>query len=328
MKITIPFLLLGWAAGVLTAATPLASTGKILILDNDQLIEGEVQRDGTDYVIRRGMGKTAIPALRVVAVVADRDQAYRAMRERCNLRDFDDRLRLVRWCLQNGYRDEALRETEELHRYRPEDPQVRTLLLGLRELKKSPAVAISAPAKVQVKPVRVVEVEPLDFNRETFGQFVAKVQPILMNLCARCHVSNDEVPFQLTRVIDASDRKATLLNLSAVLRQVKRDDLDASPVLLKSITAHGKAVQPSMRDRQSPAFQNLEAWVHAAVPPIDPPTPVPVVTPVIAEQPKPIPVTTTKFGETSTSRPNPEPQAEAKDPFDPAIFNGTIQPKK
>jgi hypothetical protein len=40
------------------------------------------------------------------------------------------------------------------------------------------------------------------------------------------------------------------------------------------------------------------------------------------------PEPTIKFGETSTSQAKPEPQTEAKDPFDPAIFNGTIQPKK
>ena len=34
------------------------------------------------------------------------------------------------------------------------------------------------------------------------------------------------------------------------------------------------------------------------------------------------------FGEVSTSKPIPETKTEPDDPFDPAIFNGEIQPKK
>src|SRR5258708_1155517 len=80
---------------------------KVLLLDNDLLIEGDIRRVGNDYRIRKGTGETIIPASRVVEVVADRRQAFKVMRERSNPRDLDERMRLIRWALEQGLRDEA-----------------------------------------------------------------------------------------------------------------------------------------------------------------------------------------------------------------------------
>lgn len=304
-------------------ATVAEETGKVLILDNEQLIEGDIRREGERYFIRRGSGETVIPATRVIELVGSRADAYRVMRERCNRRDLDDRLHLVRWCLDNGFRKEALAEAEQILPYRPTDTRLRSLVEGLRQLDQ-PRVSTptTPPARL---PDKVIELEALDYNQESFGLFVSKVQPILMNLCVRCHGIADGGKFQLINVADGGNRKATLFNLASTLRQLKRDDLAASPLLEKAVTAHGKAMQPPLRDRQALAYQYLEAWVLAAVNPEAAP---PTVVPVKAEIPEPLkPVAKSPFAETSTSQAKPEPQTQAKDPFDPAIFNGTIEKK-
>src|SRR6516165_8052114 len=90
------------AAVCLIAAAAPTPTGKFLLLDNDQLIEGDVRRVDDGYSVRRNGGETIIPARRVIAVVADRHAAFDIMRQRSNTRDGDERLRLVHWCLESG----------------------------------------------------------------------------------------------------------------------------------------------------------------------------------------------------------------------------------
>jgi hypothetical protein len=341
MKTAINLLLAGVAGTCLLAAKPEdpapAPPGKFLILDNDQLIEGDIRREGDHYSIRRGSGETIVSTKRVVAVVGDRKQALKVMREHSNPRDWDERIRIIKWCMENGLREDALADAEQLVKFRPADKQLIALVEGLRTLKigePTPAAQVPQPSRL---PDKVIEVEKLNYNPDTFPDFVSRVQPILMNTCAGCHALETSGNFKLVRVFDGSNRKAALHNLAAVLKHLNRAEPTASPLLARAIAPHGKAVGPPIRDRQAPAYLNLEAWAIAAVggdgeatPPSPPSTVSGAAKPPIEEtKPEPKKLSAApKFGETSTSSTKVEPQTEAKDPFDPAIFNGTIQPKK
>src|SRR5271166_1720836 len=74
--------------------------GKFLILDDDQLIDGDIRRDGENYCISKGGGVTVVPGKRVIGLVATRQQALDLVRARSNPRDWDERLRLIRWCME------------------------------------------------------------------------------------------------------------------------------------------------------------------------------------------------------------------------------------
>jgi hypothetical protein len=323
------------------------SAGNVLILDNELLIEGDIRQEGDHYVVRRGMGETIIPAGKVIELVVDRKQAYRVMSDRCNRHDYDDRVRLVSWCARNDLRDEALAEAELLLKFRPADEKVQRLVDGLRVVKAAPAPVPPAPAAALAD--KVIQVESPEYNRESFGMFVANVQPILMNVCVGCHTAGKGGDFTLTSVIGGSTPKATFFNLTSTLKQLKRADLANSPLLVKAVAAHGQSVHPPLRDQQAPAYQNLEAWVRMAVveEPAQQQAPVTTAKPDVVGEAKPAvstsfgetsvkrdvaadvkPAPKMVFGETSKSQARPEPQTEPKDPFDPAIFNGTIQPKK
>jgi hypothetical protein len=328
MKTAILSLLCCLAGASLLAVMPerpsSPSTGGALILDNDQLIEGEIRREGAQVIIRRGKSETAIPAKRVIEIVADRKAAVQAMRESSNRRDPDERFRLIRWCLENNLRTEALQEAEDLLKSRPDDRRLKDLIAGLREL--GPGAQTASKPSPTADSGKVIDVDALDYNPESFGMFVSRVQPILMNVCIGCHSGDKGGTFTLVRSDDNS-RNAALRNLSTTLKHLNRANPDESAFLMKSITAHGTAIRPPLRDRQHPAYQNLEAWVNLAVIPDDGgQEPIkPVIEPNIVPKKS---STATGFGEASKSKPLPEPQTEAKDPFDPAIFNGTIQPKK
>src|SRR4051794_1550637 len=113
---TLAYLLL--AATVAAAETP--ATTRVVILDNENLIEGEVTRLANGYQIRRQVGgDMTLPTGRVKAVVANRQEAFAFVAERANLRDADERLRLARWCSANGLPTEALSEARTAVKMRP-----------------------------------------------------------------------------------------------------------------------------------------------------------------------------------------------------------------
>src|SRR3954452_24113398 len=103
---TLACLLLGGAF----AAADTPASNRVVVLDNENLVEGEVSKVAGGYQVRRAVGDRTLPTGRVLAVVADRKEAFAVVAERANRRDADERLRLARWCAANGLNDEALAE--------------------------------------------------------------------------------------------------------------------------------------------------------------------------------------------------------------------------
>src|SRR5439155_26201306 len=90
------------AVVVAARAEDLAATGKVLVLDNLRVLEGDVTRVEDQYRIARPVGETFVPAAKVLVVCPDMAAAYRHLQSRSDLRDAGDRLRLARWCHANG----------------------------------------------------------------------------------------------------------------------------------------------------------------------------------------------------------------------------------
>ncbi|HET6576537.1 MAG TPA: hypothetical protein VFG68_23260 [Fimbriiglobus sp.] len=148
-----------------------------------------------------------------------------------------------------------------------------------------------------------------DSNSAAFRAFPAKVQPVLMNLCADCHATPDhQSGFRLARVpAGFANPEASRRNATAAATFVTRDDPSASPLLVKAVTAHGGQRAPALRNRSHPAYRNLELWAHWAAGPERSPMPTKRPTPK-ADSPAPAP------------RPD--------DPYDPTVFNRAMHPGK
>src|SRR5262245_31990723 len=101
-----------------TQSAPL--TGKVLLLENDRLLEGDIERIGDQYRIRRGAGELWIPVARAKRLCKDLDDVYLHMQSQSNLGDPDERLRLARWCQLNGLREKALMEARIAQQMRPD----------------------------------------------------------------------------------------------------------------------------------------------------------------------------------------------------------------
>jgi hypothetical protein len=326
------------ASVALTRAAPPAepTTGKVLVLDNELTLEGEIERVGNQYRVRRTVGETWWPGERVLKLCADVPAAYEFLRGRANLNDADERLRLAEWCRQHALRQQALAEVREAVRIRPQNAASRRLL---EHLLQEPA-----PVETAAKPAPEPEMpaSPLDLTADSMGLFATRVQPILMNTCAGCHASDKAGKFRLTRLYesDGLNRKILQQNLAAVLAQVNLREPRVSPLLTKSVSVHGSLSKAPLKNRQAPAYRALEDWVRltlASNPTLhdpagtsgEPRAATKTEEPFAADSPQPaepMPTSTANPMPAATSVTPAKPAAP--DPFDPAVFNRQAHPEK
>jgi hypothetical protein len=314
-------------------------------------MEGDIERVGDQYRVRRSIGETWMAADKVQCLCASLEEAYLFLRARTNADDPDEHLRLAQWCQQRGLHAQALAEATAAVEMRPNHADARRYLSGLQRLEAN------APAA----PVHHEEGEPdpgpapaVEFNNESLGMFVTRVQPVLMNACASCHVGNRGGAFRLTRTYegDLNNRRATQQNLTAVLSQVNQGRPRESLLLTRAVTVHGGETNlPPIKSRQAPAYRILEDWVqwalrtptHDAMPAGEPESRVSVAAdPVVSKQTAavlPVATAVQSSAPSAGSPPAPpQPQTEAPasqpaapagpaDPFDPEIFNQKMHPE-
>jgi hypothetical protein len=336
----------------LRADPPPANVGKVVVLEGDRTLEGEVERVGEQYRVRRAAGETWLPAAKVLRLCADNAEALEYLRSRANLDDADEHLRLAQWCIERGLQDSAIKEVQAAAAIRPDHPRTKHLLERLQQKPPAPPPPVApVPAVGEQQPSPAV-----DLTVEALAQFTTKVQPILMNTCAACHAGGRGGAFKLTRVNDgpARDRKTMQQNLAAVLAQVNTQQPQSSRLLTKAVTLHGDMDKtPALANRQAPAYQALEEWVrltvannpqlqdHVVALPSAAATPSaePKASSGFASEPRTDPGTV-RPGETAAPKPpgqpaSAAPQAKpaekapaAADPYDPDEFNRQEHPER
>jgi hypothetical protein len=184
----------------------------------------------------------------------------------------------------------------------------------------------------------------IEISSESMGQFVSRVQPILMNTCASCHVGEKGGAFKLARATEGGtvSRRATQQNLATVLGHLTLARPEVSPLLVKAVSIHGDANQPPIKSRQSPPYRAIEEWIRATIannPQLQDSTAgapaagtpekkgAPQAAPVQAGLVAGAPVSSSK---PAVPAPSPGMPAAAipVDPFDPAAFNQQAKSKK
>jgi hypothetical protein len=251
---------------------PPTASGHVLILENGRTLEGDIEREGTQYRVRRPVGETWVSGEKVVRLCASLEDAYEYLRRQANLRDPDERLRLTRWCQQHELHDQAVAEIAAAVELRPHNAEYRRLLQSLQRAKDDRRSKMeereTAKDNSPVDPRSSIHdphpsPPPVDLTAGSVSQFITKVQPVLMNTCASCHSHAHTGPFQLERVMDNGvvSRRATQHNLAQVLGQISVENYLMSPLLVKAVTIHGEASQPPIKSREAVAFHRLEDWV-------------------------------------------------------------------
>src|SRR5262245_61471732 len=93
-----------------TRPEPRPAKGRVLILDNEHTLTGDIEQVGDQYRVKRLVGETWVPLGKVLRLCASLEDAHRYLQGRANLNDPDERLRLADWCRQHGLREEAYEE--------------------------------------------------------------------------------------------------------------------------------------------------------------------------------------------------------------------------
>ncbi len=249
---------------------PEVTRGKVLLLDNDRILEGDIEKVNGQFRIRRSIGELWIPADRSKRLCKDVDDAFEIMKKQANLKDPDERVRLARWCQMNGLKTHALNEAKIALDMRPEHAESLNLVQMLQRIaiSSSPGMATQHPPPPSVPHLTQPAAKPqiaaraaLDVSSESFAIFATRVQPILMNTCITCHSNGKGGGFQLVRANDGGARTAAQANLNAVLDFVNLERPVLSSLLIKSVVAHGGATAAPLKGRQSIPFQSLQGWV-------------------------------------------------------------------
>lgn len=299
------------------------TAGNVLVLDNERTLEGDIERVGEQYRVRRPVGELWIRVENTLRLCETQEEAYTFLHARANLRDPDEHLRLARWCHQHGLHRQALEEAAAAVELRPGHAESRRLL---RNLQRATTVNPAAPSTKPAEPAeRTPDAPSPELSTEAMSLFVSRVQPILMNACANCHATGRGGAFRLLRTYEASltSRKTTQQNLAAVLAQVNKERPNASPLLFKAVSVHGKPgemVQSPLKNREVAAYRSLEEWVRVT---LENNAPQHKISP-----PGTLSLVTERTGATTSEPREAGTPAEPVDPFDPGIFNRQMHPKQ
>jgi hypothetical protein len=332
----------------LTAQEPATArpSGHVLLLQSERGLEGDIERFGDQYRVRRGSGEVWLPEDKAVRLCADWNEAYAFMKTRANLGDPDERLRLARWCQCHNLRPQALIEAKAALEMRPGHEASRQLVAMLTRSVASPSSQGATPWKVKADTAQTSPTQ--DVSADSMALFATRVQPILMNACVNCHSGGRGGDFQLVRG-DAGQRGITQANLVAALAQIKMTNPALSPLLIKAISRHGNAANAPIKDRQAVPFKTMQAWIDyllannpqlrlqpdtvaqtAQEPIVFAQTQVP---PTAAQPIRANPLPRTDFANAKASQPQPfaappngsnetrAPLLNNLDAFDPAAFN-------
>jgi len=298
-----------------------AIKGKVLLLENDRVLEGDIELVGDRYKIKRTIGETWLPTNNVVKLCPSMDDAYMFLRSRTNLDDADERLKLVSWCVRYGLKERALEEATAAVQLRPEhSPSIR-LLTHLKASIEQDQFRKEINTVVQAEEVPTVL--PIEVANDSLSMFATRIQPILMNTCATCHSTGKGGNFKLQRVYGLSkpNQKNLQQNLAAVLGQVNLQQPDNSPFLGKALTLHGGANKAPIKGRESETYRLLEDWVRMTT-----------VRHAIAQ----VDNSPSAFAEDKGGAKPMKPTAAPKEkegekeanPFDPEVFNKLFNPAK
>ncbi len=97
-------------------------------------------------------------------------------------------------------------------------------LLHLLEEANTVAREVPAPRRAD-RPLAGPTVPEVEVTSQALGLFTTRVQPILMNTCARCHANGRGGSFKLLRAYSGSlnNLRATQHNIAAVMAQINPD---------------------------------------------------------------------------------------------------------
>lgn len=253
------------------AAGPMADAAAVTVLRDGRVFTGTLSPVPGGYRLDQSGGYVIIPQNEIQVTAASLQAAYQALRDALKSPSPEDHVRLAQWCLANGLADAALTEVQDALRLDPRREDARALLKHLDSLLNRPPVVPeeSAPALPATAFMTPKDRTSLGLSREAHKDFVARVQPLLMNKCASagCHGASAENRLKLTnaRLETTLHRLATESNLNTLFTFIDFQHPERSLLLTKPGEPTPVHQRLFLGPRNAPQFQILESWVQQVV---------------------------------------------------------------
>lgn len=257
-----------------TAANKSVVEERVLLLLNGKVLKGVVRQNMVGYVINVPGGQMVLPFDQVRINAENLEDAYHQQRAALPERPVSAHIELARWCANNGLPDQACKELREVLRIEPESTTAKTMLQRITDqllaTKELPSVAArNGEFSMLGNPKLGVSAETLGgLPREAALDFVARVQPLLVNRCATagCHGSGSGNSFELvrTKIGKAPPKPHSEKNLAAVLDYIDLEQPHNSPLLMK---LRGESKAPGVRQSHGGMSREqmltLRNWIEA-----------------------------------------------------------------
>jgi len=243
----------------------------LLVLINGRIISGRIHQSSGGYIVERPNGRLLVPFQQIHIQAIDLRDAYRQLRESVPSPTAGTHVALARWCLTHELFDETRNELRAALEIDPRMTEARDMLRRLEEIlnPQNPAHRKHESFKPRTDDGFTFP-EPRSLSglaRAPAQQFVTKVQPILMNNCARagCHSAKARSSFRLERVRTGrgGSRTMTERNLAATLQLIDIKEPDASPLLSIPSGKHGRGGRAIFSGLRGSRQSNiLRDWVR------------------------------------------------------------------
>lgn len=249
------------AAGVPETPPP----PRLLVMNNGDLMEGEITRTQTGYELARpGGGRMFLADSFVWFAANSRAGAYEELRKRFPDQSAGGHVALARWCLRYGLKEAAYDELQVALTIDPDHRDARNMvkILGAS---KTVIPDPTLPPEALAEPGATLGGLP----PATARAFVTTVQPILVNGCgnASCHGSSSKNAFtiQNVRSNNPAFKALTQRNLETVRDRLSLDDPAHSDLfMLPQQPGHGGSRRPIFGGPAGAAqLRRLQAWAAA-----------------------------------------------------------------
>ena len=268
----------------------------IVLLHDGRIVKGELSEEDAIYVVTQPIGVMRFPKKRVEKVFASVQEVYSYKLEQLPEQDFDERIKLARWCLEQKMEPEARQQLNAILHLSPKHVQARAMLASLdqaqarlanrqrdpdvqqagAELVRTPTaerpntlditVIYGARRGMGISDLPVIFDLPTSQAVKRTDEFAHYVHPVLQAYCARCHNEGYDGEFQLVQIKSKQDRTRDALraNLDASLKLIDRENPPRSELLASSLRPHGRGpnMRPIFQGSNDRAYQILATWVN------------------------------------------------------------------
>jgi hypothetical protein len=266
-----------------------------VLLTDSRLVSGVVTEEDAMIAVTQPIGAMRFPKKRIEKVFSSLREVYQYKLEQLPENDFDERIKLARWCLEYKMEPEARGQLEAILARNPKHQQARAMLVSLDQAEsrktermrdpevrqtggeQTPAASEGRPNSLDASVITgarrgmgvsdlpvIFDLPPAQAVKRS-DEFARYVHPVLQTYCARCHNDQYDGSFQLVPFKTKLDRTREALgaNLDATLKLVDRENPTRSDLLSSTLRPHGRGpnMRPIFQGSNDRAYKILANWV-------------------------------------------------------------------